>query len=194
MKNIKIGESVPKRGSKLMQLIANGLLKIKGWEIKGEIPDIEKFIIVVAPHTSNWDFILGLLTLFSIRIEIHWMGKHTIFKKPFGGLMKWLGGIPINRTSASGVVNEIVAAFKERDKLIISIAPEGTRKKVNKWKMGFYFIAHKAEVPIVIATIDYEKRIIGFGPTIELTDNRDKDIKNIMDCFKDIIPRHLESF
>ena len=194
MQNIKIGPSVPKRGSKIMQLIAKDFLKIGGWDIQGEIPDFEKFIIVVAPHTSNWDFILGLLTLFSIRIEIHWMGKHTIFKKPFGRLMKWLGGIPINRTSASGVVNEIVTAFYESDKLVISIAPEGTRKKVDKWKMGFYFIARKAEVPIVIATIDYKKRIIGFGPTIELTDNRDEDIKNIMDCFKDIIPKHPERF
>jgi len=194
MHTVKIGNSVPRRGAKIMQFIADGMFKSAGWKITGEIPNEKKFIVVVAPHTSNWDFILGLMTLFSLRMEIHWMGKHTIFRKPFGGLMKWMGGIPINRTSASGVVSETVSAFKENEKLVISIAPEGTRKKVNKWKMGFYFIANKAEIPIVIAKIDYGKKEIEFGPKIDLTDDRDGDIKKIMDCFKNVTPKHVDKF
>ena len=194
MHSVKIGASVPRRGNKLMQVIANSLFRVSGWRITGEIPDEKKFIIVVAPHTSNWDFILGLITLFSLKMEIHWMGKHTIFRKPFAGLMKWLGGIPINRTSASGVVNETVTAYKEKEKLIITIAPEGTRQKVDKWKMGFYFIARKAEIPIVIAKLDYGTRHIEFGPTIELTNDRDGDIQQIRDCFNDVTPRHTDRF
>jgi 1-acyl-sn-glycerol-3-phosphate acyltransferase len=129
-------------------------------------------LFLVAPHTSNWDFIAGILTLFSLRIEIHRMGKHTMFKKPMAGLLKKVGGIPINCGSASVVVNETVLAFKNRKNLILAIAPEGTRKKVSKWKMGFYLIAQRASVPVVITTMDFKEKVVHFGPPIHLSEEK----------------------
>jgi len=194
MNNVKIGASVPIRGSKIIQAVADFILKIIRWEIKGEIPDLKKFIIIVAPHTSNWDFVLGILVMFSLRIHIRWMGKHTIFRKPFGGLMKWLGGIPVNRTYAAGVISEIADSFTNNESLIINLAPEGTRKKVKNWKLGFYFIAKKANIPVLIGCIDYKKKVISFGPVIHLTDDQEKDITKIKSFYNSDMAKYPEKF
>ncbi|MBU8910047.1 MAG: lysophospholipid acyltransferase family protein [Desulfobacterales bacterium] len=151
-----------------------------GWETKGKIPDIKKFVLIAAPHSSNWDFVFFLLIVFKFKMSIHWMGKHTMFKWPFKWLLKRLGGIPIDRSGKSNIVQSMVEAFEKSKKLIITIAPSGTREKVMKWKTGFYHIASQAKVPIVCGYIDYKQKIIGIGPVF----NPSSDIRANMTSIK----------
>jgi len=123
-------------------------LKITGWRAEGQLPAIPKFILVGAPHTSNWDLPYMLFIVFVFRAKIYWMGKETLFRKPFKKFFKWLGGIPIDRSKSYNVVAQSIQQFKESENLILAIAPSGTRKKVKKWKTGFYHIAKGANIPI----------------------------------------------
>lgn len=165
-----------------------------GWQIRGELPDLPKLVVIVAPHTSNWDFILGLLTMFSIGFKAHWLGKHTIFHWPLGKILRKIGGIPVNRTVSHGVINTAVTAFQENEKFVLGMAPEGTRKRVEKWKMGFYYIARKANVPVVLAYLDYKEKVIGFGRTVYLTEKMSDDIKMILSFYRNITPKYKDLF
>ncbi len=150
-----------------------------GWKAKGKMPDIKKFVLVAAPHSSNWDFVFFLLIIFNYRISVHWMGKDTMFKWPFNGLLKRLGGIPIDRSGKGNVVQSMVKAFEKSKQLIITIAPSGTRGKVTEWKTGFYHIADQAKVPIVLGFIDYKEKTIGIGPVFTPSGNIDADMTSI---------------
>lgn len=156
-------------------------LKMLGWKITGEIPrDLKKCVVVGAPHTTNWDLPFGLMFGFSLDLSFHWVGKHTIFSFPFGGVMKWLGGVPINRKTSKNMVTATVEKFTELDELHLVIAPEGTRSKVKEWKSGFYHIAYNAQVPIVLAYIDYNNRLGGVGKIFYPTGDYEKDLKEIL--------------
>ena len=161
-----IGDAVPKRGNRLSRLIARSALFAFGWKVEAEVPNEPKIVLIGAPHTSNWDFLLTMGAVFSLGIRMFWMGKHTMFRRPFNGVVDWLGGIPINRAASSGVVDQTIAAFNRRDKLIIGLAPEGTRKGIAKWKSGFYHIALGAKVPIVMVQFDYGRKVVVVGPTV----------------------------
>jgi len=150
-----------------------------GWKTKGKMPDIKKFVLVAAPHSSNWDFVFFLLIIFNYSISVHWMGKHSMFKWPFKGLLKRLGGVPIDRSGKGKVVQSMVKAFEKSKALIITIAPSGTRGKVTKWKTGFYHIAYQSEVPIVLGFIDYKQKTIGIGPVFTPSGNIDADMTSI---------------
>ena len=123
----------------LTRLFGRMMLQLTGWHMKGTFPNISRCVIIVAPHTSNWDFLNGMSALFAMGIRLSWMGKHTLFKGPMGPLMRYMGGISIDRDAKRGIVQETVAAFKERDQMLIGIAPEGTRKRVGRWKTGFFY-------------------------------------------------------
>ncbi|WP_299978802.1 lysophospholipid acyltransferase family protein [Desulfobacula sp.] len=154
-------------------------LFIMGWKAKGKIPDIKKFVLIAAPHSSNWDFVFFLLIVFKFKIPTHWMGKHTMFKWPFKWLLKRLGGIPIDRSGKGNVVLSMIKAFEKSKQLIITIAPSGTREKVTKWKTGFYHIAYQAKIPIVLGFIDYKQKTIGIGPVFIPSGNIDEDMTSI---------------
>lgn len=141
-------------------------LRAFGWSVTGKLPECDKYVLVAAPHTSNWDFPFMLAAAAVLRFRVSWMGKNTLFKKPFGGMMQALGGIPIDRSRPSGVVLQIVRRFEESGGLALVIPPSGTRKKREYWKSGFYWIAHTAQVPIVCAYLDFKKKEGGLGPTI----------------------------
>ncbi len=160
--------------------------KLMGWSIEGRPPDIDKFVVIGAPHTSNWDFPLALATAFLLRLDFTWLGKDSIFTGPLNPLMRWLGGLPIDRSKSSNVVQSTIDAFNNHDHLIIAIAPEGTRSKVKKWKRGFYHIAYGAGVPIGRGFFDYEQKVIGFGPTFTPTGNVEKDMIEIQALYKGI--------
>ncbi len=134
-----------------------------GWSFDGAIPDVAKAVIIVAPHTSNWDFPLGVAAMFALSLRAVFLGKHTLFRKPLGPMMRWLGGVPVDRSAARGVVGETVKLFSEREQMILALSPEGTRSSVERWKMGFYHIAVAAEVPIVPIAFDYGTRRISIG-------------------------------
>lgn len=171
-----LGEAVPQRGSWLSRLLAGGALRAAGWRFEGNLPNVSKAVAIVAPHTSNWDFVLGLLGLFAVGVRVSWFGKHTLFKKPFRGLLRWLGGIPIDRRSSSGAVEQIVAQFRDREALLLGLSPEGTRKPVARWHTGFWHIAARAGCPIVPIAFDWGRRAIRFGPPFQPSGDLDADL------------------
>lgn len=149
----------------IMRFLATLLMKACRWKIVGTLPRADKFVAIAAPHTTNWDFIWTICIALKLGIKIFWMGKHTLFKGPAGPVMRWLGGIPIDRTQANNTVEQSIAAFKRNEKLVLIIPPEGTRSKTRYWKTGFYHIAHGAGVPIAMAFLDFKLKMGGFGPT-----------------------------
>ena len=151
---------------RLSQKIADFFLRQSGWQVVGQYPEFPKCIVVGAHHTSNWDFVYAMLMKFSLGEEFHWVGKASIFRWPLGGLMRSLGGIPVWREKKTNFVYQIVEAFQKTERLLIVIAPEGTRKHTPYWKSGFYYMALGAQVPIVLAFIDYRLKHIGFGPSL----------------------------
>lgn len=154
-------------------------LKLMGWSAQGEPLLHQRCVLIAAPHTSNWDFPLMLMIVLKLRLRIFWMGKHTLFPFPFGWLMKWLGGIPIDRKASHNVVNETVKQYRENDELIVLIPPEGTRAKVDRWKTGFYHIAKNAKVPILLGYVDSENKVAGFADFFTPTGNMEEDMLEI---------------
>jgi len=163
----------------LLRFLAILILKLIGWTSIGSKVPVPKYVLIAAPHTSNWDFPLMLLVVLELRLQLYWMGKHTLFPFPFSGLMKWLGGIPINRAKSHNVVYEIVDQFKNNDNFVVLVPPEGTRRKVSAWKTGFYHIANSAEIPILMGYVDAEKKEAGFADFFYPTGDLDKDMKEI---------------
>ncbi len=182
-----LGDALPRRGNRFSQWIAQSLMSAFGWRIEADIPNQSKIVLVGAPHTSNWDFILTMTTLFSLGIKISWMGKKSLFNWPFKGAMEWLGGVPIDRASKGvGVVDQTIEAFNNRDKFVIAIMPEATRSLVRKWKTGFYHIAQGADVPILLVRFDYGRKVMGLGPTIEPSGDVTADMAEIQSHFSGI--------
>lgn len=165
---------------------------ITGWEFRGALSPKGKFILICEPHTSNWDFLYLLAVMFIMRIKISWLGKHTVFKKPFGGFMKWLGGIPVDRSSTHGVVDQIADHFAENDNLIIALAPSGTRDKRDHWKSGFYHMGYKAQVPLLLGYVDFGNKVAGTGPSFVPTGDIKGDMDKIREYYADIRGAHPE--
>lgn len=176
----------------MLAWLALFLLRLFGWRPEGTLPDIPKYVIIAAPHTSNWDFVLMLALALAYKIRIVWMGKNSLFRWPLGLLFKRLGGIPIDRSSPHNVVEQAVEVFDKREKLIMVITPEGTRKKVKTWKTGFYYIAKGANVPILLGFADYKRKIAGFGPTIVSSGDIEADMRVIRDFYSGIYGKHPE--
>jgi len=164
---------------------ANVALFILRWKTRGRMPDIKKFILIAAPHSSNWDFIFFLLIIFKFQIPVHWIAKESMFIWPFKRLLQRLGGIPINRSEKSNLVAAMVDTFDQADRLVVTIAPSGTRKNVTHWKTGFYQIANQADIPIVCGFVDYRLRTGGIGPVILPTGDMDADMETIKIFYKD---------
>ncbi|MFH1084094.1 MAG: lysophospholipid acyltransferase family protein [Pseudomonadota bacterium] len=169
-------------------------LKMLGWRVEGEIPDIKKFVIIAAPHTSNWDFPITLAITFALKIKIYWMGKSVMFRWPFGAVCRWLGGIPIERSRSHNVVEQSVQAFKKWDRLIMIIPPEGTRKRVSYWKTGFYHIASGANVPVVLGFLDYRRKAGGIGSTFYPTGRIEEDMQEIRAFYAAITGKRQDLF
>mgnify|MGYP006097122707 FL=1 len=163
----------------LLRFLAILILRFVGWTSKGSKVSVPKYVLIGAPHTSNWDFPLMLLVVLELRLQLYWMGKHTLFPFPFSGLMKWLGGIPINRTKSHNVVFDIVAQFKSNDNFVVLVPPEGTRRRVSEWKTGFYHIANNAEVPILMGYVNAGKKEAGFADFFYPTGELETDMKEI---------------
>ena len=163
----------------ILRVISIVILKILGWETKGKEILNQRFMLFGAPHTSNWDFPLMLLVILKLKLRIFWMGKDTLFPFPFAGLMRWLGGIPINRAASHNVVRETVRQYKDNKELVVLIPPEGTRSKVTKWKTGFYHIANLAKVPILLGYVDFKNREAGFVDFFYPTGDLESDMEEI---------------
>lgn len=165
-------------------------LKLIGWRTEGTLPDIPKQVIIAAPHTSNWDFPIGMAIAFIYRLDFRWMGKKEIFRGPFNPLLRWLGGIPIDRQSSDNIVSEAVTAIKREKTFLLALSPEGTRQKVARWKSGFYYIALGADVPILLGFLDAGRKVGGFGPLFYPTGNYESDLNAIQGYYSSIQGRH----
>ncbi|MEO5903774.1 MAG: lysophospholipid acyltransferase family protein [Gemmatimonadaceae bacterium] len=189
-----LGPSVPRRGNAISRAIGRVGLSAAGWRFEGDVPDERKFVIIVVPHTSNWDFILGVEALFSLGFRVSFLGKHTLFKWPIGIFMRWMGGIAVERTVRKDRVADTIAAFDSADKLILAVAPEGTRKRVAEWKTGFYHVAHGAHVPIVPVAFDYGRKVVRFYPPFWTTGDAGADMPRIKDLYRGVVARNSDNF
>jgi len=169
--------------NQVLYFLALTYLWIFNWKKEGKVPDVPKFVMIAAPHTSNWDLPLTLILSLAFRMKVFWLGKHTIFRPPFGSLFKWLGGIPVDRRQANDLVTQCVQTFKNSARMIMIIPPEGTRSKVRYWKTGFYYIAHGAGVPIALGYIDYKLKAGGIGPAVTTTGNIEADMVEIREFY-----------
>ncbi|MCE2803465.1 MAG: lysophospholipid acyltransferase family protein [Gemmatimonadetes bacterium] len=173
----RIPAGTPRRGNPLVQRIMIALLRLTGWRFAGaDFPDVPRMVLIVAPHTSNWDFPLGVMAMFALRIRGTYLGKHTLFRFPLGILMRYLGGIAVDRGSSQDVVGQTVAIAQGMDRAIIVLAPEGTRKLAPKWKTGFYRIAQQGGMPIFPVAFDYARKEIRFFPPFHPTGDLEADL------------------
>lgn len=171
----------------VIKLFLRGLslffLKILDWKTVGQLPEESKYVIIIAPHTSNWDVLYGVFVAFTLKLDACYMAKKELFRWPFAPLMKWLGGIPIDRTTSGHTVNQMIQKFNESERFVLAIAPEGTRRKVEYWKSGFYHIAEGAHVPILLGFLDYVGKKGGVGPRIHPAGDIYRDMQTIQDFY-----------
>jgi len=178
-----------------MKYIASLILKLWGWKIEGRMPkDVKKCVVVMAPHTSMWDFVIGRLAWYVLGLRVSFLIKKEMFFFPLGPIVKALGGIPVDRKKSGRLVDSVASMFHKFDSFYITITPEGTRSLNNNWKRGFYYIATKAEVPIALGYLDYNRKIGGIGDIFEPSGDYDKDLKIIEEFYKGKGARHPEKF
>jgi len=163
--------------------ISSWVLKLQKWKINGAIPEEKRVVLVIGPHTSNWDFIIGVLVILSLDAKINWLGKHTIFKRGFKGLLTRLGGIPVNRQDPSDLFSKIKVITEKSNGYLIGMAPEGTRKKVLKLKSGFIRIAKQTNSKIMLAGIDFQKKIVNLDKFFTPTGDLNNDLLFVQDYF-----------
>ncbi|MBK7213496.1 MAG: 1-acyl-sn-glycerol-3-phosphate acyltransferase [Bacteroidales bacterium] len=179
----------------MRRFIARNILRLFGWKIIGSPPATEKkYIVIMAPHTSNWDFIIGWFGFAALGLHSKYLIKKEAFFFPLGGLVKMMGGIPVDRTNSRNVAVQISNLFREQESLIITITPEGTRRLNNNWKKGFYHIARHADIPIILGFLDYKTKQGGLGPLVYLTGDIDSDMKTIEQFYRDKTARFPEFF
>ena len=160
-----------------MSRIALLALRAAGWKVEGAPPTVPKFVLIAAPHTSNWDAVLMLLASDVFGVDIEFFIKDAWFRGPLGPIMRRLGGVPIDRSGSHGVVDKAIQRFNESERLILAVPPEGTRGKSPHWRSGFYHIAFGAKVPIVLGYLDYGRKVAGLGPAFTPTGDIEKDFE-----------------
>ena len=163
--------------------VCRGILRVGGWRMVGEWPNLDKVVVVVAPHSSGWDGLWGLAAKVALGLHIVFIGKAELFRGPLGWLLRHLGGVPVDRSAPGGIVEQVADQIRASERMWFVLAPEGTRKRVTRWKTGFWKIAKRAEVPVFCAWFHYPDKIIGLGPLVELTDDMDADIIRIHALF-----------
>ncbi|MGV6800748.1 MAG: lysophospholipid acyltransferase family protein [bacterium] len=169
--------------------------KVAGWKFGGGLPeDVPKFVIIAAPHTSNWDFPIALTYAFYWRFDVKFMGKKSLFDGPLGWFFRACGGIPIDRSKNHDLVSQMVDVFEKEEQLIVAVPPEGTRSKVDKWKTGFYHIAVGANVPIALGYFDYDTKEVGIGQIYTPCGILEKDMAEIQNFYATITPKHPEKY
>jgi 1-acyl-sn-glycerol-3-phosphate acyltransferase len=189
-----LGPRTPRANNRLATAVGRAILGLLRFRFEGQLPDVPRGVMIVAPHTSNWDFLLGLAARAALDLDAHWLGKHTIFRPPFGRLMHAMKGVPVDRTSPEKAIDTVTRAFAERERLIIAIAPEGTRFRVDRWKTGFYRFARAAGVPILPVAFDWGERRVLLLPAFEATGDYDKDVVALQGLFGRTMALRPEGF
>ena len=185
---------MPRRNRPLLRKFGASMLRLWGWKIVGDMPSLPKFIIIVAPHTSNWDFPLGVVAMFSLDLRIHWFGKDSLFRSPLGWAFRMIDGRPIRRESSEGVVAEVASIVRSEHQFLLALAPEGTRKHVASWRSGFYHIAVAAAVPIVPVWFDWSRKLIGIEPPFHPTGGVNADIEELRSLYRPEMARNRAGY
>jgi len=169
----------------VLKVLSRLILKLLGWHVDVTLPKEKKFIMIGAPHTTNWDLPIGLLCFWSVPVRITWVAKKQLFVGPFNYFFRALGGIPVDRSVHTGFIEQIAQQFNQREEMIFGLTPEGTRSRTEYWKTGFYYIALKAKVPICCAYVDFPSRTVGFGKMIMPSGDINKDFEQIKLFYQD---------
>lgn len=169
-----------------MQKIAQFILKIAGWSVVGSLPQLKQYVLIVAPHTSNWDLVIGLCARFAVGVRLNFLAKHQLFFFPLGNLLRAMGGVPVNRAKKANRVEEVVALFLQQEHFKLGLAPEGTRSSVTRWKEGFYHMACQANLPIVMVGFDYQSKEVRVQEPFWPTKDINKDFPKVLNFFRTI--------
>ncbi len=170
-----------------MQKLASFIFfKLMGWKLQGTAPDLDKCVIIVVPHTSWVDFPLGLIVRRVLDLEVNYIGKKSLFTGPFGWLFRWTGGAPVDQHSNKDTVAQVIKLFREKDKFRLALAPEGTRKKVSKWRTGFYHMSVGAGVPIVMIAFDYGKKQVKISEPVYPSGDMEKDLAEYREFYEGV--------
>lgn len=166
-----LGPNVPQTSRRWLRRLGAGWMHRMGWRFEGRFPDVPKMVVIAAPHTSNWDFIALLAAKWALGLDVRWLGKDSLFVPPLGWFMRAIGGVPVNRALRGNMVSASVEEFRRRDRFVLVLAPEGTRRRVREWKTGFWFVAREAHVPIACVALDWHGGVIRLGPTTRATES-----------------------
>lgn len=177
----------------LLRGMAIFLLKILGWKTHGSLPEEKKYILIVAPHTSNWDLFYGIILAFALKLDARYIAKKELFRGPFSFLMTWSGAIAVDRSSHHHIVDQMASEFNKHERFVLALAPEGTRHKTDGWKSGFYRIALAARVPILLAFIDYSRKIGGAGHILYPTGDLEQDISSMRNFYLTVKGRYPQN-
>ncbi|MDP3857392.1 MAG: lysophospholipid acyltransferase family protein [Stagnimonas sp.] len=184
----------PRGGNAGSRAFGRAVLRLFGWRLDIQLPDLPKAVITALPHTSNWDFVFAMAAILALGLRIRWFGKHTLFQGPLAPLMRALGGIPIDRGAAAGVVAQTTAAFHAHPQLILGLAPEGTRRLNREWKRGWQQIAHAAQVPVLPAYIDHRRKVVGLFEPFRTSGDYAVDLARLKSLYRPEMARHPELF
>jgi len=174
--------------------LARLLLFISGWTLEGDIPSLDKCVIIGAPHTSNWDLFFGLISKMYYGLNIHFLMKDELFRFPMNLVFNRIGGIPVKRGQKNNLVEILYQRFTQKENFYLALSPEGTRGKVKQWKRGFYYIARKASVPIVLAYMDYGRKVVGVGPVFYPGKDIERDMLEIKNFYASVQPKFPDNF
>lgn len=191
---IDIGASVPRWHNRPLNWLGRCVLGLSGWRIDVRLPDEPRLMVIFAPHTSNWDFVYGMAAALVIQLRVNFLGKHTLFEGPLGWLFRGLGGYPVRRDAPGGVVQQAIDAFNDNPRLVLAMAPEGTRALRAQWKRGFYHIAHGAGVPVAAAYIDYARKEVGIKLLFRTSGDWVADMKPVFGFYRSITAKRPENF
>ncbi|MES2106880.1 MAG: lysophospholipid acyltransferase family protein [Pseudomonadota bacterium] len=178
----------------IMYWFSTGMLRLLGWKVDGQAPAEPKYVMIAAPHTSNWDFPVTLMTAFAMRLKLYWMGKDSLFPPVLGGVMRWLGGVAVDRKKSGNMVQGTVDAFNNASQLAVLVPPEGTRGKVTHWRTGFYYIAVGANVPIALGYLDFKRKVGGIGRMFYPTGDLEADMAEIQKFYSGITGKNPQHF
>ena len=181
-----VPRSYVRRSGVVSGALGRMLMRMFGWRFEGALPDVPKIVISVAPHTTNWDFVIGVIAMWALELKISFLGKHTLFRGMFGQWLRSIGGIPVDRESMHGVVGDAVNAFGQAQRLVLVITPEGTRQFDKGFKTGFLHIARGADVPVLLAYFDYSRKVIGFGPSVIATSDVENDMVFVLNFYRPV--------
>lgn len=191
---IDIGAGVPRWHNRFLHWLGRSILELNGWRVNVRIPDLSKAVVILAPHTSNWDFVFGMAAALTVQIRINYFGKHTLFEGPLGWLFRGLGGYPVRRDAPGGVVQQAIETFHDQESLILALAPEGTRSRRWPWKRGFYHMAVGAGVPIAVAYIDYRRKEVGIHTVFQPSGDWDRDMAPVFAFYRGTTPKIPQNF